>query len=109
MKLDFLSLEKCKSTNNFSSNFVNSFLKELGDYLKSTRNKPLFEDGLYQIDRFEGDTEVFAVSENFETGKMVDIPKFMIPQEASRAFVLKAENGIFSIDYDETRKYVKDI
>ena len=109
MNLDFFNRDRQNSINNFSSNFVSSFLKELNEFLKNAKNKPLFEDGLYQIDRFEGDNEVFAVSENFNTGKMVNIPKSMIPQNASDCYVLKAENGIFSIDYDETRKYVKNI
>ena len=109
MNLDFFNRDRQNSISTLTSNFVNSFIKELNDFLKNTKNKPLFEDGLYQIDRFEGDNEVFAVSENLKTGKMVDIPKSMIPPNASRAFVLKAENGNFSIDYDETRKYVKNI
>ena len=107
MNFNFLNLEKDKSTNTFTSNFMKSFMKELGDYLKDTRNK--LENGLYQIDRFEGDNEVFAVCQNLTTQKMVNIPKSEIPKEASDCYVLKAENGSYSIDYEETRKYVKNI
>ena len=109
MDLDFFNRDRQNSISNFKSDFISSFLKELDEFLKNNKSKPLFEDGLYQIDRFEGDTEVFAVALNFETGKMVDIPKSMIPMEASNCYVLRVENGSFSIDYDETRKYVKNI
>ena len=109
MNLDFFNRDRQNSINNFSSNFINSFLKELNDFLKNTRNKPLIEDGLYQIDRFEGDNQVFAVCQNLETREMFDIPKSEIPQEASDFYVLRVENGSYSIDYDETRKCIKDI
>jgi hypothetical protein len=106
MNLDFFNLERDKSTSNFSSNFINSFIKQLSDYL---RNKLIIENGLYQVDRFEGDFEVFAVCQNLQTQKMCNIPKSELPQETLECFVLKAENGLYSIDYNETRKYVKDI
>jgi Protein of unknown function (DUF3006). len=109
MIFNFLNRDKEDCKNSFKSDSINSFVQNLNEHLKTNTNKPIIEDGLYQIDRFEGDDKIFAVCQNLETKKMFNIPKDDIPENASYAYVLKAESGTFTIDYDETRKYVKNI
>lgn len=52
------------------------------------------------IDRFQGD---FAVVE-LPNGKMIDIPKALVPREAKEGDVLSIE-----IDKDETKRRKKEI
>jgi len=52
------------------------------------------------IDRFEGN---LAVCEN-EEGKMIDIERAKLPEEAKEGYVLKFAGDRFEIDYDETEK-----
>lgn len=106
MNFNFLNLDKDKSRDNSHSNFINSFLKELQDYIKNPKNNMFLKDDLYQIDRFEGDKEIFAVCQNLKTKEMFNIPKSEIPKEATDAYVLKVKNGSYIIDYETTKQYV---
>jgi hypothetical protein len=105
MNLDFFNRDRGNFSPRYGFSFLNFFIKELDAYLNHTN----IENGLYQIDRFEGDDTIFAVCQNLDTLEMINIPKALIPKEADYAFVLRVENGSFYVDYEETKKYVKDI
>ena len=55
----------------------------------------------YTVDRFE---ENMAVLEDRKTGKMKNIEKEKIPENAKEGDILKCINGKYFIDEEETRK-----
>lgn len=79
----------------------NSLVQELKNTL--SKNQILI------IDRFEGD---FAVCERQDNGKMVDIERNLIPEEAIEGMQLKQDGDKFIIDYENciiVRKSIVDI
>lgn len=60
----------------------------------------------YIIDRIEGD---FAVCENSLDGKMHDILLADLPEGVKEGDIIKSENGVFIIDYEEKEKRENDI
>ena len=94
MKFDlFNNLNQNISSNN-SNNFIESFINELKTYLEQSFNP------MYTLDRFEGS---FAVLENRNSKKMIDIPISNIPSEAKEGDILKLSNGSYIIDHEETK------
>lgn len=94
MKFDlFNNLNQNISSNN-SNNFIESFINELKTYLEQSFNP------MYTLDRFEED---FAVLEDRNSKKMLDIPISNIPSNAKEGDILKLSNGSYIIDPEETK------
>ena len=55
----------------------------------------------YVVDRIENN---IVVCEERKTGKMVNIKKEILPKEVKEGDIIKFENGLYSIDYEETKK-----
>ena len=60
----------------------------------------------YTIDRFE---ENIAVLEDRKTGKMKNIEKEKIPENAKEGDIIKCINGKYFIDEEETKKVENEI
>ena len=88
----FNNLEQSISNNN-SSKFIQNFIDELKNYLQRSVNL------MYTLDRFESG---FAVLEDRNTKKMIDVPISNIPSNAKEGDILKLSNGSYVIDYEET-------
>lgn len=74
----------------------NSFILELQNHLSnSIKNPPLV------LDRYEGN---YAICENRNTGKIIEIPKSYISKQAKDGDILKFRHGIYQINFKETRK-----
>ena len=94
MKFDlFNNLNQNISSNN-SHNFIESFINELKTYLEQSFNP------MYTLDRFEGN---FAVLEDRNSKKMLDIPISNIPSNAKEGDILKLSNGSYIVDHEETK------
>lgn len=94
MKFDlFNNLNQNISSNN-SNNFIESFINELKTYLEQSFNP------MYTLDRFEED---FAVLEDRNSKKMLDIPISNIPFNAKEGDILKLSNGSYIVDHEETK------
>lgn len=89
----FNNLNQNISSNN-SNNFIESFINELKTYLDQSFNP------MYTLDRFEGS---FAVLENRNSKKMIDIPISDIPSNAKEGDILKLSNGSYIVDHEETK------
>jgi len=62
----------------------------------------------FVIDRFEGN---FAVCENYDTGKFVNIDKNKLPSDSKEGDFLLFENDEYIIDVkktDERKKYIEN-
>jgi hypothetical protein len=83
----YMNLENLlsKTGKQIGENLINTFLKEIKNYMNEN----------YVIDRFEGN---IAVCENQQTGEMVDIPKENLPQNIVSGMSIKKVNGKFEID-----------
>ena len=57
------------------------------------------------IDRFEGE---FAVCEK-ENRQMIDIEKSKLPEIAKEGDILNIKNDIITIDFEATKKRIKEI
>lgn len=93
----FNTKDKEKSTTN---NFFNSFIEDL--------KKSLNKNESLVIDRFEGD---FAVCENQNNGKMININRNLISDKATEGMTIKFEKDKYVIDYKNcilTRKNIVD-
>lgn len=55
---------------------------------------------MYTLDRFEGN---FAVLEDRNSKKMLDIPISNIPSNAKEGDILKLSNGSYIVDHEETK------
>ena len=55
----------------------------------------------YVVDRIENN---IVVCEERKTRKMVNIKKEILPKEVKEGDIIKFENGLYSIDYEETKK-----
>ena len=78
-----------------SNNFIEAFLNELRNHLERNSNP------LYTLDRFEGE---FAVLEDRNTKKMIDIHISNIPSNAKTGDILKLSNGSYVIDNEKTKE-----
>lgn len=98
MNLDFFNTKD--KENSRMNSFFSSFVKEL----KNSLNK----NHVLVIDRFE---ENIAVCENQSNGKMVDISRNLIAEQAIEGMAIKLENDKYVIDYENciiTRKRIVD-
>ncbi len=86
--------------NNQNKNTIpNDFSNELKKHLQKVNNT-------FSVDRFEGE---FAVCENRQTGELVNIPKNLLPNNCKQGSILKFENGIYTLDLEETQKEQEEI
>ena len=85
IKLDNLLLN---NEQNFKS-FVSKFMQKLEARLNMEQ---------YTIDRFEGK---WAVCENIENGKMIEIERTKLPIDAKEGSIIRFENGEYKLDIDE--------
>lgn len=100
MNLDFFNDLK----NNIEKNSTKKFMNELSDFL----NKSDIEEGLYQVIDF-GNDSVFL--KNTDTNKIFE-EKYLpeeIKNKISNDYVLKYENGKYSIDQDITDKFMESM
>lgn len=94
MNLDlFNNLTKNISSNN-SNSFIESFINELQNYLNKNSST------LYTLDRFEGD---FAVLEDRNSNKMIDVPISKLPSNAKEGDILNFSHNTYSINSEETK------
>lgn len=89
----FPGLDRNLSLNN-SNNFIDNFINELRSYLERSSSS------MYTLDRFEGD---FAVLEDRNTKKMIDVPSSKLPSNAREGDILNFSNGSYTIDHEETK------
>lgn len=94
MKFDLFNNLNQNISSNGSNNFIESFINELKTYLEQSFNP------MYTLDRFEGD---FAVLEDRNSKKMLDIPISNIPSNAKEGDILKLSNGSYIVDHEETK------
>lgn len=90
--------------NETESNFVENFIKELGEKLLKMQETLV-------VDRIEGN---IAVCENRDTGKMQDILIENLPKGVKEGTILKYKNGKYEIDKsneieDRIEKKMKDV
>lgn len=76
---------------------VTEFQRELTNKLEEMESR-------FTIDRFEGDV---VVLENRDTGKMLNVNKKDIPQDAKEGTILKLNEDKYEIDIEE-QKIVED-
>lgn len=92
--------------NNIEKNNTKEFMKELSNFLnKNTIN---IEDGLYQVIDF-GNDSVFL--KNTDTNKILEDKNFPkeIKDKISNDYILKYENGKYSIDQELTDKFMESM
>lgn len=100
MNLDFFNDLK----NNIEKNNTKDFINELSNFL----NKNEKEDGLYQVVDF-GNDSVFL--KNTDTNKVFEekhLPE-EIKNKISNDYVLKCENGEYTIEQDLTDKFMESM
>lgn len=78
--------------NDNKTNLNNSFSKELKKSIQKT--------SYFSIDRFEGE---FAICENKETNKIININKSLLPTNCKEGDIIKLENGVYIIDKNTTK------
>ena len=83
--------------NNIYFNEKNELIQEFIRLLKLQLQK----EKIFVIDRFEAE---FAVCEDRETGRMINIKKEDLPEEVEEGDVLKYKNFTYEIDYEEKQK-----
>lgn len=100
MNLDFFNDLK----NNIEKNNTKEFINELSNFL----NKSEIEDGLYQVVDF-GNNSVFL--KNTDTNKVFEEKNFPeeIKNKISNDYVLKYENGEYSIEQALTDKFMESM
>lgn len=91
-----------KNIKPYSNSFINDFIDELKNHLNILEAKHNLEklppDTLFTLDRYEGN---FAVCENQTTGKMYDIPRYMVNPYARDGDTLKFDGEIYQISRQE--------
>lgn len=98
-----LGLER--NIKSYNNSFVDKFIDELKKHLAVSDSmeklSKLPEDTLFTLDRYEGN---YAVCENRTNGKMYDIPTFKVDASVKEGEIMKLENGIYKLDFEETQK-----
>lgn len=98
-----LSLEK--NSKSYNNSTINNFVDELTSHFATEDSmeklSKIPEDTLFTLDRYESN---YAVCENRTTGEMYDIPKQMVDPNAKAGDILKLKDGIYQVDYKETKK-----
>lgn len=80
--------------------YINEKRRLVQEFIEALKLK-LQEEKTFVIDRFE---EEFAVCEDRETGRMINIKKEDLPEEIVEGDVLKYKNFTYEIDYEEKQK-----
>lgn len=81
---------------------------EIQEFINRIENKINSADIILVVDRFE---EEYAVCENRETGEILKIERYKLPNDANEGSVLKYENGQYIIDkniQEEIAKRIKE-
>lgn len=78
--------------------FFNNLVKKHSDIFR--------EGDIFTVDRFENE---FAILENHETGKMINISIFKLPNNLKEGDILTVSNGNFILNNEETQSLQKDI
>lgn len=105
-----IDLDLEKNVKSYENSFVDKFINELKEYalhidaIEALKKVP--EDTLFTLDRYEGN---YAVCENRITGKMYDIPTFKVDPSVKEGEIIKLENGIYKLDFEETQKQRENI
>lgn len=98
-----LSLEK--NVKSYNNSAVDKFVDELKNYIgimeSIAKLEKLPKDTLFTLDRYESD---YAVCENRATGEMYDIPKFKVDPTVKEGQIMKLEDGIYKLNYEENLK-----
>lgn len=98
-----LGLER--NVKSYNNSFVDKFIDKLKKHLAVSDSmeklSKLPEDTLFTLDRYEGN---YAVCENRTNGKMYDIPAFKVDPSVKEGEIIKLENGIYKLDFEETQK-----
>lgn len=100
MNLDLIK-EKISDTDR---NFIKDFISELSNYLQKENRKLEIENGFYQVVDF-GNNSVFL--QNMDTNQVFEeknLPE-EIKSKISNDYVLKYEDGKYSIDMDKTDQF----
>ena len=104
-----------------NNNFVRSFISELQEHLNKRSRSPEDTQSLllqdismessrnnfrnrsieFGIDRFVGD---FAVLENQENGRIIDVPIHRMPEDAKEGVILRFGNNAFTVDWEATER-----
>jgi len=98
-----LDLSKDKR-NDTDRNFIKDFIIELSNYLQKENRKLEIENGFYQVVDF-GNKSVFL--QNMDTNKIFEeknLPE-EIKNKISNDYILKYEDGKYSIDMDKTDQF----
>ena len=102
-----LALER--SIKSYNNSFVDKFMNELKNHLAIAealeKLDKLPKNTLFTLDRYEGD---FAICENRTNGKMYDIPAFKVDSSVKEGEIIKLENEIYTLDYEENAKQVEN-
>ena len=102
-----LALER--SIKSYNNSFVGKFMNELKNHLATAealeKLDKLPKNTLFTLDRYEGD---FAICENRTNGKMYDIPAFKVDSSVKEGEIIKLENEIYTLDYEENAKQVEN-
>lgn len=100
MNLD-LNKDRTRDT---ERNFIKDFINELSNYLQKENRKLEIENGFYQVVDF-GNNSVFL--QNMDTNKVFEeknLPE-EIKNKISNDYVLKYEDGKYSIDMEKTDRF----
>lgn len=103
-----LNLEK--NIKFYENSFIDKFIDELKKSLAISDSieklSKLSKDTLFTLDRYEGN---YAVCENRTNGKMYDIPAFKVDSSVKEGEIIKLENGIYKLDFEETQRQRENI
>jgi len=109
MNLNLFNPERDKSIlGNFSKD-THTFMLELQNELKNPKYNHVLKKDLYAIDRFEGDNPCYVVCQNLRTGKIFDIRKDEMPDDAIENSIVKIENNKYVRDYEEEKRKLKEL
>lgn len=102
------TLEKTSQNNSF----INTFIDELKSYLnqsnslKNSKSLNTTSDALFTLDRYEGE---YAICEDRNTGKIFNVSKDQLPQNAKEGDILIFKDNTYQIDYKSTQTISKHI
>jgi len=97
MDLNLFDSRNLSISSRVTNSFVRSFMREIQEHL----NNQHIRNGKFAIDRFVDD---FAVLENQENGKFIDVPINKMPKDAEEGVFLRFENNNFTVDWEATEK-----
>lgn len=93
----------------FGTALSQDLLKEITSYMKQLDLSKFNENDRFTFDRMEGD---FAICENRENGKMLEVPKKLLDASAEIGSILRIEDGKFIPCPEETanaREHIQNL